>query len=401
MRSTGQRAWTVIRRTLSTSAYRFPSGDAAGDSDDRPDGPSRHLQPLRSEPVTDVVDLLDRQRDHLRGLDRVDFLRRLPHLVELLRGQPELRELLDEFEAEARQAQERFAEREDGLIERAVAVRRRLTELAPAADDSGADEPDDWGGRAHSDWQFSLAHFDRLAVQNFSIVYPKIPRDGVEQGPLGELVNILRGKLHEQQYGEDPHLVGDRENARPDLDELVVELSNVLEEDRHAVQAFVQASRTLPGAALARIEHFASNLNPAPALIDPNESQEDRFHKLLLGAWSRELPVQQAVAGQHLDDYTDRRLDATVEDLRSQIELLHTSLVEALSTEELRRARQWWRKLGRWFSVKVGEALVAIIVTAIIGLAAGFLGGYLFGQRAAEDPAQPPTTTATTTSTAP
>ena len=345
--------------------------------------------------MTDIVELLDRERDHLRRLGAVDFLRRLPHYVELVRGQPELRQPLDEFEAAARQQQDAFGQKEEELIERTAATKRRFVELAPAADDSAAAEPDDFGGHEYSEWMFTLARFDRLAVQNFAVIYPKIPSDNVEKTPLGDLANILRGKIDSEQYPEPNDR---RVNRRPDLDELAFELSNVLEEHRFAEQEFVNASKTLPGVALGRIQHFGI-LHPPPTMIDPNESLDERFHKLLLGTWSLELPVQQAVAGQHLDDYQQRRLDRTVEDLRTQVEVLHLALIQQLSTEELRRARQRWRRAGRWLSEKVAEALVAVVVSVVVGAALGLIGGYLLGQRNANDPAQPPPTTITTTVT--
>src|SRR5471030_3307226 len=102
--------------------------------------------------MADVIEMIDRERTHLRGLDRVGFLRRLPSFVELLNGRRELRDVLGEMRLESEAAKSTFVDDENDLLDETIAVRRRLVELAPAADDSGAAEPADWGSSAYSSW---------------------------------------------------------------------------------------------------------------------------------------------------------------------------------------------------------------------------------------------------------
>jgi hypothetical protein len=186
-------------------------------------------------------------------------------------------------------------------------------------------------------------------------------------------VNILRGKLSSLQYGDAPYLVGERENRRPDLDELVDSVSNILERHGHAVRIFDNAAKTLPGLAFARLEFFAANLSPAP--VDPGASRAERLNNVVSYWWTAEYAVHQALSGGPADDYAQRRFATIVGDLKAQAKLLHTDLLSRLSRKELRRERQWWRHAGRWITTKVGEALVQTVVALLLGIVIGYIIG--------------------------
>jgi hypothetical protein len=176
------------------------------------------------------------------------------------------------------------------------------------------------------------------------------------------LINILRGKLREAQYGDRGDLVELRKpKRREDLDDLEVELANLLDEHRHAREEFKHASATLPGVGLARLEHFARSLNPEPVVLDPKGDPDEMFDRALLGLVALELPVQKAVAGEHLDDCEQRQFDRVIAGLRNQSELLHTEVVTRLSQEELRKQGQWWRRGFVWIAQSFGQAFVQIV----------------------------------------
>jgi hypothetical protein len=253
---------------------------------------------LRSPSVADdVITLLDREHEHLQGLDGTTFLLRLPSYVSFVTGQRAFRSALLEMQQEAQRALQDFVEQENDIISKAVAIREDFAEKARGAegvDDAGMKEPERASDDVEDRYAFSLAKFDKLAAQDLGITFPTTPDDDAEQGPVSEMLNILRGKVRVAQFGEGPYLEGTRENRRPDLNVFGDQLRDLLEQHEHAVRAFRQASRTLPGFALGRLEHFASNLNPEPDVKRPGESLAERFDRVLRMQWSPLWLVQKS-----------------------------------------------------------------------------------------------------------
>lgn len=347
--------------------------------------------------MADLFDLLDRERAHLGSLDDIPFLRRLPKYVDVLTKEKRLRALLGAMRTEAAEAHQRFVDAENELEQRVVSVRQALAERVPEVDDSGATEPEDFGSHAYSDYMFTLAYFDNVTATTHAIPYPKLPSDEPESGPLPTLINILRGKLREAEYGDRGDLVElRRDRLRNDLDDLTAELASLLDGHRHAREEFRHASVTLPGVALRRLEHFARTLNPAP--LDFTGDGDAAFNRAVTGFWLPEFSIQKAVAGEHLDDYDQRRLKQAVADLREQAELLHTEIVGRVSQEELRKQRQLWRRAGLSLASAFGSALVQMTVTALVAAAVGFAGGYLVGTSDDEKPPTPTRSTSTRSS---
>lgn len=326
-----------------------------------------------------LLEALNQEQTHLSRLEGAEFLRRLPQFVDRLHDETELGDVLSEMRDEAEKAQKEFSQSETELREEAKTLRQRLVELAPTADDSDAQEPDEFGSRAYSDWRFTLAYFDRLADEDHPVRMPKLPSDSIEEGPLPHLLNVLKGKLFALQYPNGLH-AGEAERQRPDLEEVEVGLQDLIERHEHAVRTFSIASRTLPGFALIRLDYFATQINREPAAleIDRDADPDLQFAQALMAiAFSApERAAQRAVAGEALEDFEEHRLVVTVSDLKQQAELLYSELAARFGQDQRRRERQPSRRFGRWLTAQVASALVQLIVAAV----GGFVIGYVVGQ---------------------
>jgi hypothetical protein len=275
--------------------------------------------------VADLVALLEREQAHLMRLDGVAFMRRLPAYIAAITDMAAVSEILDGMEAEAQGALDEYVDTTNGLMQQAVALRDQLVAREPGSDDSSAPEPEDEATHAYSDFMFTLAHFNQLNETTVKVTYPKLPSDQVEDKPLPEMLNILRGKVHLLQFGEGPD--PNRRNQRPDLDDLKIELINLVEQQDHVVRKFADASKTLPGVAFKRLQLFADRLNPETVVLAPDASLAERADRLLGYWWTPESSVHKALSGARLDDYDERRFESIVSDLKAQADLVHTELV--------------------------------------------------------------------------
>jgi hypothetical protein len=349
--------------------------------------------------VPELTELLDRERDELVNRDGAAFLRRLPMFVLFVTNRRELEPILARFEQDTGRALNDFVEQERLIIEEAVGVRDRL--LAATQDIDGFDDhamqPPDFASQEYWRYEFSFAHFDALADRDVSFGYPTLPTEAVERQPVDNMLNILRGKVRTAQYGEGSYVEGQRENRRPDLDPIWDELHNLLERHVHALAEFQNASETLPGVALARLAHFAEQLIPEPDIVEPGAEAEpqqllQRADRMLRHVWSALYTMQKALRNEHLDESEQRRLTNAIDALKEQARVLAHELVQALALEQRRREAQWWRKIAHSFGAALGNALVQIVVAALIGL----VGGYLLGHGTASKTDTTVTITTTT-----
>jgi len=314
----------------------------------------------------DVTRLLDRQYEHLVNQGGRDFFLRLQAYVSYLLEDAALRSVLEELEHETWQAREEFVAKENQILEEAILVREELVAHAPEVDDAGMEEPDP---ASHEYWRydFSLAKFDRVAGRNIEIGFPKIPDDSLDPSPVSELLNILRRKVRIPQFGDGEDLDRARENRRPDLDDTAVGLSSLAERHGHALRAFRQASRTLPGLALGRLEIFASQLNPEPEVVALGADRvAERFDRALRQWWTPEWIVQKAVNGMPLGDSERRRFDEIETVLKAQAALLHEELVRRVATRERQEGLRFRAKVRRVLAHVYEKYLVQIIGALVI-----------------------------------
>jgi hypothetical protein len=341
-----------------------------------------------------LTELLDRQHAYLVAQEGVDFFRRIPAFVSFVTGERPLRSILRELERETLAAYDEYVGKEAEIAGEAVAVRAELAQRAANSEgfeDAAMEEPD-FASHEYVRFDFSFAKFDRLADRAPEIRFPTLPTDSVDGGRVAEMLNILRGKLRGAQFGQGDFVESQRENARPDLNDIGDRLNDLLERHQHAVRDFDRASRTLPGLALGRLEYFGNNLIREPDLVRPGERPGERLNRTLGILWSATWVVQKAVSGGALDDGEQRRFDATLAALKSQADTLHHELVQRVASAERERESQWWRPILRIFGSSVREVLVRATVGAIF-----LLGGYLIARATADEAGPAPRTVTITT----
>src|SRR5207253_7154559 len=123
------------------------------------------------------------------------------------------------LEDETRASLSEFVEEQAQMIDDARAIRVELAAAAPEIDNSNMEKPADPASHEWLRYDLdSFAKFDQLIDADVALAYPPLPDDAADPGPVGRLLQILRGRVDAARYGED------RENfntpLRDDLDEL-------------------------------------------------------------------------------------------------------------------------------------------------------------------------------------
>lgn len=303
-----------------------------------------------------VSDLLERERADLARREGRDFYLQLAPHLDFLAKHRRLRKLIARLEQETQQRLAGFVAAQNRFIEEAAHLRGQVARRAPEVDNSGLERP---GPESQHRFRYDLdsfAHFDELVRVDSGIGYPALPRDGIDPGPVGTLLVILRGRLNAAQYGEDGNPTRD-ENRRPDLDDLVTAVHNLEERRQHALRAFRQESRTLPGLAHARLRLFASELNPAPVIIETDEDRERLVERVIRDFGSPRGLVQKLVNGGRLDEGELREVEEITQSLKEEADRLHRELARQLELAP------WWQKA---LDIVRREPLIVTIVGGVL-----------------------------------
>jgi hypothetical protein len=193
--------------------------------------------------VSDVIELLDREHQHLAGAADIEFVRRLRRFYEFITDGPEpVRAALKELRGEAAERERAFQEHDRELIPALVELKQELVERATEADDSNVPRPRSGGrGLPSLHWQYGFANFDQLVTGGPDRM---LAHEGVDMSVSSMLLSILQGKLRDLQTvvtaPSGVRTISD-ENLRPDLDELVKHWRNLSERHRYHVREYEQA----------------------------------------------------------------------------------------------------------------------------------------------------------------
>jgi hypothetical protein len=330
--------------------------------------------------------MLDREHARVAGGEGADFLRQLPDYIEIISRKRVLRRLASQMREEAETRYGGFLDDENALLDELVEVAPRLRR-AREIDDSALAEPDR-ASHEYGDYMASLAYFDKLVAQTIPVPPPLLPEDSISPEPVSDLLRVLRGRLYEAKYGDGSHIVGERPDRRPDLDDLADRRAHLAERHGEKLDAFRLASRTHPGFAYMRLEGFAGRIKP----VERSERERGGAGVVAEGWWTPGWVVRRTVQGAELADWERHRIGQIVRQLKDQLGLFHARLVRELGLSELK----FWRRVMFGLAATVGNAVVQFALTAILAAVVGFVSGYLLGHSSGSS--QPPTSTVTTTS---
>jgi hypothetical protein len=326
--------------------------------------------------VTEITERIERRYQQVaRQQNDADFLRQARGYVNAIAEERPARRILSRLHAEAKAGADRFNATEEELVAEAVGIRQRLAAEAPEIDNSSALEPD-FASRAYGEWQLgSLASFDRLALHIKRIEFPLLPYyDPGDKTPLGTMLIILRGRLRAAQFGEDAGILAQAPNRRPDLDDFGRQIHNVSEKHAHALKAFREAGKTLPGLADERLQAIFEELEPEPFVIAEGEGEDAIAERALLRG-VQQLGIiglmRSALAGLQLNPGEQAVLTDAITFLRADVERLQDELIYRLGRGDGEsKRRRFLLFIGRG-SFRVGVFIVGAVATAIIGILVG------------------------------
>lgn len=271
-------------------------------------------------------DFLAREYEHLRKQEGGNFFLAVGSYVNELDRRPETHEVLASLKTDMQAALQRFVDEQTGIVEEAKRIRDDLAERAPEIDNSDMERPDE-RTHAYTAWDLdSFARFDDLVERDrdLEIGYPLLPDGASAPGVVPQLLQILRGRLREAEYGEDASINDPK--IRHDLGEFGRRIGNIGERQRASVQQYLQDSRTLPGLAFARLAHFGSDLVAEPVEIETQEDIERSLERSIR-EWGNPKTVARKLAnGERLEDWEERYGAEIEEALKREAERLHREL---------------------------------------------------------------------------
>lgn len=302
------------------------------------------------------------------------FFRWLGEYLGLLHNNRRIARVAKALTAEVREAETKYGEEDEELVQEFVALRDELVELAPeASEDADAEHP---GRREPFDpaeadrwrsWTFTLANFDAIAAGREGQMREEREGDRSRSRVLGE---ILNAKVYELQYPDDPN-----QKVRADLDELRTRL-NHLRDQQKAAQLRVEAVAESTGhIALLKLEHVMSHTAPRePRPEAPHGSEEhtvwinEIFAESISGfVHLRELLRPSELRGS-LEPNAREAIGRIEGTCRDALERLHPPLRRRL--EERRFLPAWGdftrnEKIGIIGAALTGLSILAAVVIAL------------------------------------
>ncbi|MGD0712980.1 MAG: hypothetical protein ABSB24_02190 [Gaiellaceae bacterium] len=296
----------------------------------------------------DVLDALDRQQGSLAQKEGCDYLLGLIRFLGWLEREPLTRDLLQDIRRELHDFCDDWASAENALSDEVIALRDRLVEQAPEADDSAMPDP----GEASADaWRYnrSLAHLDRIVHAGRQLKISPNRNDLSDGSEVGEVLNILDWKFRDLIFEPGPEEA--RRKQRDDLDDLFTELHNITERHFALHRRWVNRQRSGSGFSLWRLEALVRYLEPEAPQFESREQRLNWLYDRSFDDLLRRSPfVLRIGLYGDLDDkqeaefahaLADVRLDQTLlcEDLQDR---LGTTRSHLLVVERFRQRCQWY-----------------------------------------------------------
>jgi hypothetical protein len=300
-------------------------------------------------------------------LDAADevFFRRLRDYARLLETEKKIRRAVDELKKEVSDADAKFKTKDAAFVAELVALRNRLVEREPKADDTDATRPEKdvidpaTSARFHA-WIWTLANFAAVAADRDDRI---VETDGLDSSRSRMLGAILNAKLY--------NLVvpfNDKPAPRPDLRDLYDEMNSIRHRETVAHRQLEEVGEETGYLALLHIEHVVSHLGPRPerSTATPEEKREFLETALMesMGgfAYLREAMRPKEARGS-LDQKAREALDRHERECRRELERLH---------RPLRKRLEGSRRVPRWHTLSRNEriAVYGIGATVVIGLGA-------------------------------
>lgn len=349
--------------------------------------------------MPDVVDRLNDRYGQLTRHDDIGFVRHLETYLGTLDSERRVRRILKHLRRESDKAERRFNQSDEGLVKEAIEIRRRLAVAAPEIDNSNQPRPNQ-ASNEYGFWKMnSLASFDEVADRQETIGFAPLPYyDAGTPGRTQSLVQILRGRVHEAEYGvEFGRGANPQAKIREDLEPFGIEIENLQERHNVARRRFKHDETTLPGLADKRLRLFAASLHPEPFLRDVDEDElaymERALGHVLANLGARGI-LRRALDGERLDNAHQQVFDRLVAFLRREVDGLHDEVIDRLRRKErsVRRRSVNALKLG---SAKIVGIYLGLLLTAIAGITITY-AKHWWGHDAKKTP--PPKGQSTTTS---
>lgn len=287
------------------------------------------------------MELLDRQFAFLTRQRGADFIRQLRLFLGVLRQDPRFASHTEDIRTELVDFFQRASEEDNRFLHEAVALRIELASRAPGVDDSDMEPPP----QDHGDMRYraSFAHFDRVVSGEDSPVrgIPLQPTGSEDESRSGTLLGILLQKLSQLRTGIEIGAGGavPTEHQRPDLRDLERRVGNLSRSQQHWHRAVIAGRRTLPGSALAALEHAVEQSNPAPVTIVTDEDFHDYANAMFVMANEGLFSLfSKALYEGRLSAEEAEQLEEVVERLRALADRLFEDVRRRLGTVRTYRA---------------------------------------------------------------
>jgi hypothetical protein len=306
-------------------------------------------------------------------LDATDevFFRRLRDYARLLENDRKIRKAVKALKKDVADADAEFKAKDAAFVTELVALRNRLIEREPNADDTEATRPardpmDPAGSARFHAWIWTLANFDAVAAEGEDRI---VERDGLDDSSSRMLGAILNAKLYDLVVP-----FNDKPAPRPDLRDVYDEMNSIRHRETAAHRQLEEVSEETGYLALLRIQHVVSHLGPRPerSTVTPEEKREFLETALLesMGgfAYLREAMRPKEARGS-LDQKAREALERHERECRKELERLHRPLRKRLDK------RRWPGLTGRikWVPPVIGFVVDTVTLLIFVAAAVGGL----------------------------
>jgi hypothetical protein len=319
--------------------------------------------------VANPLERLDAAYAEVLGATEEVFFRRLRDYARLLENERKIRKAVKAPRREVADADAEFKAKDAAFVVELVALRNRLVEREPNADDTDANRPardpmDPAGSARFHTWIWTLANFDAVAAEGEDRI---VETDGLDDSSSRMLGAILNAKLYDLVLP-----FNDKPAPRPDLRDLYDEMNSIRHREAAAHRQLEEVGEESGYLALLHIQHVASHLGPRPERSTVTSEQKREFlEEALLEsmggfAYLREAMRPREARGP-LDQKAREALERHERECRTELERLQRPLRKRLEK------RRWPGLAGRigWVPPVIGFVVDTVTLVIFVAAAVG------------------------------